>query len=80
MRGVDRLALLERQLELGEPLRGPSTPNRSETGGRPTSWRISTAWISFFDARAGVHELCSDATGAGASPTSHGPAPRRASS
>ena len=26
----------------------PLTPNRSETGGRPTSWRISTAWISFF--------------------------------
>ena len=28
--------------------RRPLTPNRSETGGRPTSWRISTAWISFF--------------------------------
>jgi hypothetical protein len=26
----------------------PLTPNRSLTGGRPTSWRINTAWISFF--------------------------------
>ena len=26
----------------------PLTPNRSLNGGRPTSWRIRTAWISFF--------------------------------
>ena len=26
----------------------PLTPNRSDTGGRPSSRRISTAWISFF--------------------------------
>jgi hypothetical protein len=34
------------------------TPNRSDTGGRPTSWRISTAWISFF-VRRGARISCS---------------------
>jgi hypothetical protein len=28
--------------------RRPLTPNRSETGGWATSWRINTAWTSFF--------------------------------
>jgi hypothetical protein len=43
----DRLALIHRQLELGQP--PPAThPNTSLTGGRPASRRINTAWISFF--------------------------------
>ena len=37
-----------RQLELAPASAGPLTPNRSLTGGRPISRRISTAWISFF--------------------------------
>src|ERR1035437_4697953 len=36
----------------------PLTPNRSENGGRPVSWRINIAWISFF-ARVRARISCS---------------------